>query len=108
MARFNVTDDEPWLPPLLATVRAAFSARIPLVGVCFGHQLIALALGGEVGPALPFNFCVDAVLPVGEADAGAEEAGGWAWSQLQVTAAEWAPPSRKTTVARAHSPVLQL
>jgi GMP synthase (glutamine-hydrolysing) len=29
-------------------VRAIASARVPCLGICFGHQLIAQALGGEV------------------------------------------------------------
>ncbi|MBF0261816.1 MAG: gamma-glutamyl-gamma-aminobutyrate hydrolase [Magnetococcales bacterium] len=38
----------PWLPPLMAFIRAVHAARRPLVGICFGHQLLALSLGGAV------------------------------------------------------------
>lgn len=45
---FGVYDSTPWMDPLRRFIRAAHGARIPMVGVCFGHQIIADALGGEV------------------------------------------------------------
>jgi GMP synthase-like glutamine amidotransferase len=42
-----VYDDLPWIAPLLGFIRAA-RGRAPMVGVCFGHQAIAQALGGRV------------------------------------------------------------
>jgi GMP synthase-like glutamine amidotransferase len=45
---FGVYDSTPWMDPLRAFIRAAAAARTPLVGVCFGHQVIADALGGHV------------------------------------------------------------
>jgi len=44
----GVYDGLDWIAPLERFVRAAYDARTPMVGVCFGHQLIAQALGGVV------------------------------------------------------------
>lgn len=44
----GVYDDFPWIAPLRAFIRAGYGAGLPMVGVCFGHQIIADALGGEV------------------------------------------------------------
>ena len=44
----SVYDDEPWLAKLTGFVRELYAARRPFVGICFGHQLMAEALGGKV------------------------------------------------------------
>jgi GMP synthase (glutamine-hydrolysing) len=40
--------DHPWLAPTKDLIRDAASRRTPTLGICLGHQLIAVALGGEV------------------------------------------------------------
>lgn len=43
----NLEDGLPWIEPLLAWTKDMYGKK-PMVGICFGHQLIAAALGGTV------------------------------------------------------------
>ena len=45
----NDDAEHPWLGPTKAAVRDAVSRGIPTLGICLGHQLAAVALGGRVG-----------------------------------------------------------
>jgi len=44
-----VTDCEPWSERLLSYIKTMHETKLPTLGVCYGHQLIAKALGGEIG-----------------------------------------------------------
>lgn len=44
---FGVYDQEAFIPHLIDFVRAVAEAGLPMVGICFGHQIIAEALGGR-------------------------------------------------------------
>ena len=46
-SRFGVYDDEPWIGPLKDFVRDAAQAGAPQLGICFGHQIAAEAMGGR-------------------------------------------------------------
>lgn len=46
-SKHGVYDDLPWLPALTDFLRAARGAGVPMIGVCFGHQLFAEAFGGQ-------------------------------------------------------------
>ncbi|HRO12584.1 type 1 glutamine amidotransferase [Amaricoccus sp.] len=46
-SRHGVYDDLPWIEPLKSFLRTCYRARVPLVGICFGHQILAEALGGR-------------------------------------------------------------
>lgn len=50
-ARYDAYRDEPWIEALREFVRHVLDHRARLVGVCFGHQLVAHALGGRAEPA---------------------------------------------------------
>lgn len=45
----SVHDKDKWISDLFSVIRDLDQARKPTVGCCFGHQAIAVALGGTVG-----------------------------------------------------------
>lgn len=47
-SRYGVYENIPWIYKAKDLVRRIYSAKIPTIGICFGHQLIASALGGNV------------------------------------------------------------
>lgn len=47
-SRHGVYDDLEWMAPMKDFIRELAAAEVPLIGVCFGHQIIADALGGKV------------------------------------------------------------
>jgi GMP synthase-like glutamine amidotransferase len=46
-SRHGVYDDLPWIEPLKMFLRTARAAARPIIGICFGHQILAEALGGR-------------------------------------------------------------
>jgi len=47
-SRHGAYEDHPWIAPLEALIRDVHARGAPMVGICFGHQIIAQALGGKV------------------------------------------------------------
>ena len=44
----GVYEDHFWLGPLRDFIRRAYAASTPMLGICFGHQIMADSLGGVV------------------------------------------------------------
>jgi GMP synthase-like glutamine amidotransferase len=50
-ARYDSYRDEPWIVALREFIQRVLDHRARMVGVCFGHQVVAHALGGRAAPA---------------------------------------------------------
>ena len=81
----SVNDTLHWIPPLLDLIRRLDAQCRPMLGLCFGHQAIAAALGGRVG----------------------RSPGGWrlgtATTRIDVPQPWMDPPARELTLFAAHN-----
>ena len=103
----SVNDSELWIEEELQFVKAAMNKRLPILGICFGSQLLAKALGGSVVPGPSFEI---GMVPVTLTDAGKTDS---VFSQLPSTfqVFQWhgegitLPPETKSLLASADFPV---
>ena len=88
-SRHGVYENHEWLPPLREFIKRIYKDKTPLVGICFGHQIIAQALGGVV-EKFKGGWCVGATkYKFGDKDVTLN-----AWHQDQVIV----PPANAKTV----------
>ena len=90
-SRHSAYDDLPWIATLESFLRAAYAANVPIVGICFGHQILAQALGGKV-EKFPLGWAIG---PTRYDFAEGEKTVINAWHQDQVTSL----PSGATRIA---------
>lgn len=50
-SRYSVYEDRQWIRNLLEFVRQCWVSEVRIVGICFGHQVIAHSLGGKTEKA---------------------------------------------------------
>ena len=73
---------EPWLVQLRRVVGAAMQRGVRVLGVCFGHQLVATVLGAPVGRAGCWEVGARRVAVDPAARAALAAADGGAWARL--------------------------
>ncbi len=96
----GVYDEADWIPPLKDFLNELRVAKIPVFGVCFGHQIMAEAFGGKAEKA-DKGFIVGA--QTYQTDEGTIAA--HAMHQDQVTVA---PPGAQITASAPYCPVAAL
>ena len=63
----SVNDPDPWITQELDYVKNVIAQGIPVLGICFGAQLLGKALGGTIGPGTTFEI---GMVPVTLTEAG--------------------------------------
>ena len=80
---YSANDTEPWLAPEMEFLARADAAQLPVIGICLGSQVLARALGGEVGKmdgGIELGWHEVALTPVGAED---PLYAGIAWTSMQ-------------------------
>ena len=103
----SVNDTDCWIAEELQFIKLAMTNRVPVLGICFGSQLLAKALGGSVVPGTTFEI---GMVPVTLTDEGKADS---VFCQLPSTfqVFQWhgegitLPPETKSLLASADFPV---
>ena len=78
-SKHGAYEDHPWIPHLEAFIRDVYADGRPMIGICFGHQIIAQALGGKV-----VKFDLGWAVGHADYDIGGDQMRLLAWHQDQV------------------------
>ncbi|MDR6266483.1 type 1 glutamine amidotransferase [Roseobacter sp. N2S] len=96
----GVYDDTPWMTPLRQFLLACKSARKPIFGICFGHQIMADTFGGKAEKAKAGNIVGARQFTLKGAMIDAH-----VWHQDQVVIA---PPQAAVTATAPYCPIAAL
>lgn len=94
--------NDDWMLAEIELIKEAHAKEMPLIGICLGHQLIARALGGEVGKMdkAEWGFEMIDLTPQGQTEA---MLGGVPWSSPQFQSHTYevkSPPPGATILAK--------
>ena len=104
-ARSSALDDDPWIADLFDVVRDLDAARAPVIGVCFGHQAVAQALGGEVRYTGGWNIGVRHAEVVAPSSVTTPVDGGFGITYCHQDQVVDLPAKARLTSSTAHCPV---
>lgn len=105
----GVYEDHDWIRPLEEAIRAYAARRVPQIGICFGHQIVAQALGGRVEKSVKGwgigRHCYELIDPPDWMGPCGPEFSIAASHQDQVITA---PEGARILAANAHTPIAAL
>ena len=104
-SRASVYHDDPWIADLLEVIRDFDARRAPTVGICFGHQAVAAALGGEVRHAGGWNIGVRHARVVAPTSATVPVDDGFAIAYCHQDHVVELPATARLTSSTGHCPV---
>ena len=95
----GVYDHVPWMADLRTLLLQTQTARKPIYGICFGHQVMADTFGGKA------EKVSDPVIGLCALKTDDTQIDGYLWHQDQVTQV---PPKATVTMSASHCPVAAL